>query len=191
MTIPASPNFSRDEVLRASDSLNVAEVAQLQANISRTLRVLEAVRVTLGNRPITINSLARSPNRNEAVGGVASSDHLSGLAADITVAGMTPLQVAAQLAPNAKALGIDQIIVGPSYVHIGAGLRERGQVLVSLGNGSYRPFTQGEASPIVTTARAPQAGALAPEPGTGPGALGFVVALIVGLVIFLTQRAGQ
>lgn len=170
--------------MRASDSLSVADVARLQANVARTLGKLERVRTVLGNRPITINSLARSADRNEAVGGVSSSDHVSGLAADIVVQGLTPQQVGAQLAPNVRALGLDQVIIGPSYVHIGAGFRERGQVLVSLGGGRYRPFVAGEAAPIVTTARAPEPA----TPGTGLGTLGFVVAFVVGLVVYLSQR---
>ena len=41
-----------------------------------------------GNDPIIINSGFRSPEVNKAVGGAAGSNHLTGCAADIRVAGM-------------------------------------------------------------------------------------------------------
>ena len=44
-----------------------------------------------GNDPIIINSGYRSPAVNKAVGGVATSNHLTGCAADIRVAGIEQL----------------------------------------------------------------------------------------------------
>ena len=44
-----------------------------------------------GNDPIIINSGYRSPAVNKAVGGVAASNHLTGCAADIRVAGIEQL----------------------------------------------------------------------------------------------------
>ena len=44
-----------------------------------------------GNDPIIINSGYRSPQVNKAVGGVATSNHLTGCAADIRVAGLEQL----------------------------------------------------------------------------------------------------
>ena len=44
-----------------------------------------------GNDPIIINSGYRSPAVNKAVGGVATSNHLTGCAADIHVAGIEQL----------------------------------------------------------------------------------------------------
>lgn len=44
-----------------------------------------------GNDPIIINSGYRSPEVNKAVGGVATSNHLTGYAADIHVAGIEQL----------------------------------------------------------------------------------------------------
>jgi len=44
-----------------------------------------------GNDPIIINSGYRSPQVNKAVGGVATSNHLTGCAADIRVADMKQL----------------------------------------------------------------------------------------------------
>ena len=44
-----------------------------------------------GNDPIIINSAFRSPQVNKAVGGVATSNHLTGCAADIRVSGIEQL----------------------------------------------------------------------------------------------------
>lgn len=49
------------------------------------------------NAPIRINSGYRSPQHNRNVGGATASQHLRGTAADITVDGHTPAQVAAKI----------------------------------------------------------------------------------------------
>lgn len=62
-------------------------------NLRKLANRLEDVRTLLGNKPIHINSGYRTVSRNRAVGGVSSSQHLFGRAADIVVTGMTPAQV--------------------------------------------------------------------------------------------------
>ena len=54
--------------------------------------LLEQIREAAGGA-VTINSAYRSPAHNAAVGGVSSSQHLYGRAADIVVAGASPLLV--------------------------------------------------------------------------------------------------
>jgi uncharacterized protein YcbK (DUF882 family) len=55
---------------------------------------LEVIREALGGKPIKILSGYRSPTWNRKVGGVKNSYHMLGRAADITVDGVTPAQVA-------------------------------------------------------------------------------------------------
>jgi uncharacterized protein YcbK (DUF882 family) len=55
--------------------------------------VLEVLRAHLGGAAITVLSGYRSPAYNTAVGGRPASQHMEGRAADITVAGHTPLTV--------------------------------------------------------------------------------------------------
>lgn len=55
--------------------------------------LLEDIREAAGGKAITINSGYRSPEHNAAVGGVSSSQHLYGRAADIVVSGASPLLV--------------------------------------------------------------------------------------------------
>lgn len=56
------------------------------------LNVLESVRKHFGF-PVTINSACRCDNHNKAVGGTSGSKHKLGIAADITVKNVDPLQV--------------------------------------------------------------------------------------------------
>jgi len=87
-----------------------------------TAEMLERIRATLGH-PIVITSGYRCPKLNAAVGGVTSSDHTTGQAADILCPGHgTPADVAALLAPLVSVLGIGQLILegikGKSWVHV-------------------------------------------------------------------------
>jgi uncharacterized protein YcbK (DUF882 family) len=50
---------------------------------------LEALRVKLGNRAITVNSGFRSIAHNADIGGATDSMHLYGLAADLNVPGVS------------------------------------------------------------------------------------------------------
>ncbi len=84
--------------------------------------MLERIRTTLG-APITVTSGYRGQLLNRAVGGVTSSDHTQGHAADIVAPGYgTPYQVAQALAPLVSALGIGQLILegvkGKQWVHV-------------------------------------------------------------------------
>jgi len=58
------------------------------------IRVLEDLRQSLDNRPITINSGCRCKMYNALVGGSPKSQHLLGKAADIRVEGFDPSEVA-------------------------------------------------------------------------------------------------
>ncbi len=57
------------------------------------LAALEKFRTAVGDKAIHITSGYRCPKHNTDVGGAKHSQHMSGIAADITVAGMTPAEV--------------------------------------------------------------------------------------------------
>ena len=89
-----TPHFSLAEMTKTSvKAENVPNEAQVK-NLKRVCRWLEELRREWnktygeGDDPIIINSAFRSPAVNRAVGGVATSNHLTGCAADIRVAGM-------------------------------------------------------------------------------------------------------
>jgi zinc D-Ala-D-Ala carboxypeptidase len=84
--------------------------------------LLERIRAHLGS-PVTVTSGYRCPPLNRAVGGVTSSDHAQGHAADIVVPGFgSASDVAAALAPLVSTLGIGQLILegvnGKQWVHV-------------------------------------------------------------------------
>lgn len=54
--------------------------------------VLQQIRDTV-NRPVVVTSGVRCERHNRRVGGAARSQHLLGTAADIRVAGYTPVQI--------------------------------------------------------------------------------------------------
>ena len=57
------------------------------------LEWLEAIREHFKGSPVVINSAFRCPDRNAAVGGAKGSQHLTGNAVDIRVAGVKPSAV--------------------------------------------------------------------------------------------------
>ena len=96
-TINLSKHFSLRELTKTSVRMeHVPSEAQVE-NLRRVCRWLERLRRRWNERygdgddPIVINSGYRSPAVNRAVGGVATSNHLTGCAADIRVAGLEQL----------------------------------------------------------------------------------------------------
>ena len=74
----------------------------------RLVMVLQSIRSHFGTA-VTINSGYRTPKYNAKVGGVAHSQHCYGTAADITVRGQTPAEVAAyarELMPDWGGVGV-------------------------------------------------------------------------------------
>lgn len=90
--------------------------------LTRTAEMLERIRSSLGV-PVTVTSGYRAWAVNKAVGGVTTSDHAQGRAADIVAPRYgTPLQIARALAPLVDVLGIGQLIYerfgSTSWVHV-------------------------------------------------------------------------
>ena len=90
-------HFTLSEMCKTKTNLkNVPNEAQVE-NLKRLCKWLEKLRSQWNKRygdgddPIIINSGFRSPAVNKAVGGSATSNHLTGCAADIRVAGIEQL----------------------------------------------------------------------------------------------------
>ena len=93
-TINLSPHFTLGEFCKTKTGTeNVPNEAQVE-NLKRLCRWLEQLRRRWnnlygeGDDPIVINSGFRSPEVNKAVGGVSTSNHLTGCAVDIRCIGM-------------------------------------------------------------------------------------------------------
>ena len=89
-----SPHFTLGELCKTKTGIeNVPNEAQVE-NLKRLCRWLEQLRRRWnnlygeGDDPIIINSGFRSPKVNKAVGGVPTSNHLTGCAVDIRCIGM-------------------------------------------------------------------------------------------------------
>jgi hypothetical protein len=110
------------------------------ANLKRLAQALEVVRYTLG-APVTVTSGYRSQVVNRMIGGVSSSAHTLGLAADFICPKFgTPLDVAKKLM-GVEALLFDQLIHEYGrWVHIGLaveGKTPRLQALTIFTPGKY------------------------------------------------------
>ena len=131
-------NFALKELLTTSTGLpNCPETWEQLENLQRLAGFLQSVRNIYG-KPIIVNSAFRSEEVNEKAGGVKSSYHLKGLAADIR---------GTDAKGNAELLGIlkrnisqiDQLIAYRSvttkrirFIHVGLpeeGIEPRKQVM--------------------------------------------------------------
>jgi uncharacterized protein YcbK (DUF882 family) len=92
--------------------------ANVRANIIELAKNLQVLRDEV-NRPISITSGYRSPERNAKIKGAKNSQHLYGTAVDMNVQGMTPRQVAVILERLIYENKIKEGGIGiyPSWVH--------------------------------------------------------------------------
>lgn len=121
-----SPHFSLEElsISRKAKELGLdnTPTPELLPRLVLLAEMLERIRKTV-NAPIVVTSGYRSPPVNRAVGGVTSSDHTQGHAADFVAPGFgTATEVARLLAPLVDVLSIGQIILegvrGKQWVHV-------------------------------------------------------------------------
>lgn len=87
-----SPHFELGEFTRSNSHPEVYNIPSHEAiaNLKRVCGWLEVLRERAGG-PIRINSGYRSPQLNKKIGGVPTSNHLTGCAVDIRVADMGQL----------------------------------------------------------------------------------------------------
>jgi len=110
-------------------------------NIQRVADTLEMVRALFG-KPLVISSGYRSSALNAAVGGSRNSAHLTGLAADFIVPGLTPSATAKAIA--ASGIEFDQLIYEGTWVHIGLSAgKARREVLTAHFGGGPATYTRG------------------------------------------------
>lgn len=122
--IIAGGNFTWAEAT-AGGSRMPTSAAQV-ANIEKIARVMQDVRVLVGNRPIKITSWLRPPAVNARVGGAPNSKHLFGGAVDFYVIGLTRaemMDIQRTLEPWAlgKGLGFGRGVSSKGFIHIDLG----------------------------------------------------------------------
>lgn len=121
-----APNFPLAELIASNKAkqrgIDNTPPADVLPELAHTSEMLQRIRNTLGV-PVIVTSAYRGPVLNRAVGGVTSSDHLSGQAADIMAPAFgSAHSVATLLAPLVSTLGIGQLILegvkGKQWVHV-------------------------------------------------------------------------
>ena len=115
--------------------------AAVRVNLSALVEnILDPLRKAYG-KPIKVNCGYRCPELNKAVGGVASSQHLTGQAADIT--GGSPAENK-KLYNLIKKLPFDQVIYefGGQWIHVSFSLQNRRQALVSYKENGVTKYTR-------------------------------------------------
>lgn len=114
--------FSLSELLHSDtaerQNINNVPTFQVVYNLNELCRlVLDPARIALGE-PIKVNSGYRSITLNNAVGGVANSQHLQGLAADITAADLQKLFAVLVKNPNIDQLLFERNKRGGRWIHV-------------------------------------------------------------------------
>lgn len=121
--------FERNETARNAGITNVITEFRVRDAIRElTLTVLQPIRDASGAQ-VVISSGYRCPALNALVGGVPTSQHEKGEAADIMSRLLTPLELARLIVR--LELPFDQLILYPTFVHVSHKLegKQRGQIL--------------------------------------------------------------
>ena len=121
--------FERSETAEKRGIVNVIATARVRDSIQAlVINVLQPLRTAWGAE-LVINSGYRCPELNEAVGGVPTSQHMKGEAADIATP--TPLLMARKAVE--MGLPFDQIGIYPTFVHFShrLGGPQRGEIFYS------------------------------------------------------------
>jgi zinc D-Ala-D-Ala carboxypeptidase len=135
-------NFTLDELTRTTTGLpNVPNRSERAALLALAEHVLQPLRDALG-QPVLVTSGFRSTAANRAVGGVPSSQHRSGQAADIHVSGMTAMALARRIVE--LGLPFDQLIEEfGQWVHVSYGPLQRRQQLIAVRREGRTRYLQG------------------------------------------------
>lgn len=121
-TLPISQHFTWGEVFvwRKDERLQKYLTFEILFNSVILAQRLTNLRNLLG-KPITVSSWYRDPISNKEAGGALRSKHMSGLAADIQVTGLSPAKVQALLKDSwPGGLGY-----GQSFTHLDLGPKRR------------------------------------------------------------------
>jgi zinc D-Ala-D-Ala carboxypeptidase len=135
-----SPHFSLAEFVFSSTALaekiDNTPPTEVIERLKLTAVGLERIRSALGDRSIKITSGYRSPELNQKIGGVKTSQHLRGEAVDFVCPSFgTPKEIVFALSEAVVELQIDQIIHEGTWVHVSFTPKPRGMVLSKIKGG--------------------------------------------------------
>ena len=135
-----SEHFTMFDVVNSATALarkiDNRPTAQVVTNATALIKnVLEPIRNHF-NSPLNVNCMYRSPNLNKVVGGVSTSQHVKGQAADITVNNHSIQEVFNYIKKN---LVYDQLIQEGTWIHISFSLIKNRKQSLKLVNDKYLP----------------------------------------------------
>jgi len=130
-------NFTIEELTFSETAVrkglnNAPDDLQLESLLNLCTNVLEPLREAVG--PIKINSAYRSPEVNKSIGGVPTSQHCKGEAADTVALNLTVKEYFNKIRElvNEGKLVVDQCILEfDSWVHISYRQANRNQFLIA------------------------------------------------------------
>ena len=138
MTDKLTAHFYLHELTSTTTHYDNTPPSSVICSLYRLAEALELVRSACGNRPIQISSGYRSEALNSAIGGSATSDHMKGLACDFVINGLSLPEVMNKIMNS--GIKYDQLIMEPTWVHIGIGERMRQQTLYTTDKRNYYEF---------------------------------------------------
>jgi zinc D-Ala-D-Ala carboxypeptidase len=133
MSNQLTPHFTLSELTASTTGsrlgIDNTPPPEHMAKLVLTAEMLERVR-TLLQCPVIVTSGYRCMKLNVAVGGVTSSDHARGQAADIVAPAFgTAYEVAKKLAPFVSMIGVGQLILegvkGKQWVHVSTRMSDK------------------------------------------------------------------
>ena len=110
-------HFSLAELTVTNTGIDNTPPNNIVDNLYTLAQVLEKVRTQCKNNPIKVLSGYRSKDVNSAVKGGKTVDYMKGLAADFIVGNMTLKEVFDTI--RKSGIVYDQLIIEPSWIHIG------------------------------------------------------------------------
>lgn len=93
--------------------------------------------------PITITSGYRCQRLNESIGGAKNSQHTQGLAADIKITDMSPIEVCRTLMEHEDFVMFDQLIQEGNWTHVSFSDHPRGEILTAHFGSMGTTYTKG------------------------------------------------
>lgn len=117
MTVRFSKHFSFGELTITNTGLpNIPNEREI-GNLKRLANELEKVRKLCGNLPLAVSSGFRSEAVNKKAGGVETSAHRKGLAADFVIVGQGIKETFKLI--RESDIQFDQLILEPRWIHFG------------------------------------------------------------------------
>lgn len=134
-----SPNFTLTELERSQTARrlgldNLAPREAVECLTALCVQVLQPIRDHFG--PVHISSGYRGPALNARIGGSRRSQHMRGEAADIVIAGVTPIEVCRWI--EGSPIDFDQLIYEGDWTHVSYSAQQRRQVLTAHFDGGVR-----------------------------------------------------